>query len=288
LQINLHPVNVCSTFANRGAWFTANSASVLNLPLIPAEPGDVTARANLSQYPLPFTATPSLHDVGFILAKDDPHSWRMASSLASQLGRRATGQLLTPQLAFVDAITDDFLSNHLIVIGIPANLPLISQMSNAMPAPFEPGSNIVTERTLTVEYRLPADTSLGYIELFTSPWTIERMVLTVLGSTSEGLEWALNAMIIPSLRGRVTGNFAVVNHTQILSTDTRISSTTIVPGTSPILPETQPEASPSGSDTTSTNQTDWLFPSIIIVSLLTAVTVVFVVINSLRQSKREN
>jgi cellulose synthase operon protein B len=285
LQVNLQPANVCSTFVNHGAWFTASSASVLNIPLIPAIPGGITALANLSQYPLPFISTPTLNDVGFILSKDDSHSWRVASSLASQLGRRATGQLLTPQMAFSDELTNDFLNNHLIVIGIPANLPLIGQIADAMPAPFEPGSNIVTERTLTVEYRLPTDTSLGYIELFTSPWNIERLVLTILGSTSEGLEWAHNAMTVSSLRGRVTGNFVVVSHTQILSTDTRISNTTIVPGASPVLPEIQPETSPSVPDTISTGRPGWLFPSIIILSLLTAVTVVLVVINSLRQRK---
>jgi cellulose synthase operon protein B len=285
LQVDMLPLNICSTLTDRGIWFTSHASSLFNLPLLPAQTNQADLRINLSQYPYPFTSTPTLSDVGLVLANDDFESWVIASRLVAQLARRATGQILTPQVAFADAIADDFLMNHLIVIGIPVTLPLISQMADVMPAPFKPGSNIVTERSLTVSYRLSEDASLGFIELFTSPWNKERLVLAVLGSTPEGLEWAFNAITVPSLRGRVIGDYVVVNRTQVLATDTRVGGTTLLPDADPVLSElTTPTTSPANLDS-APKAPNWVFPAMIIVSLLIVSMIAFIVINVLRKAK---
>jgi cellulose synthase operon protein B len=283
IQVEMRPINICSTFSDQGLWATVSANSLLHIPLFPARPGETNMLINLSQFPSPFISSPTLGDVVFVLAPNNVESWRVAAQLAAQLGRRATGQLLTPQLTFADALSDDFLQNHLIVVGEPAQLPLVSEMADAMPAPFEPGSNMVTERTLTVAYRLPEGTSLGYIELFASPWNIERSVLTLLGSTPEGLTWALQALTDSTLRGRVTGNYVVVNRTQILATDTRIGDTTIVPSGEQALPTTPVvPTDPTPVQATS----NWILPAIIVISLLIVGVLVIVVIRSLRQARR--
>lgn len=286
VRVDMIPFDVCSAFIDRGLWFTVNSSSLINLPLAPAEPGSNIAFVDLSQFPFPLTSTPTLSDVGFVVARNDFYSWKAASKLAAQLGHDATGQLLTPQLAFADAVTDEFLANHLILVGIPSNLPLINQMADSMPAPFDQGSNIVTERTLTVEYRLPTNTSLGYIQLFNFPQNANRVVFAILGSTPEGLEWAINAMTTPSIRGSLTGNFAVINRTQILATDTRITPKSIVPGAEPVLtpmPDSTLSAEPNTRDSL---QPASLLPAIIAISLMIAGVVVFVLFNFLRQAKQ--
>ena len=287
IQADLRPTNICSNFSNSGLWFTINAASLVHLPLIPAEVGEGSLLINLSQYPYPFISSPTLSDVGFVLASDDAGSWNIASQLAAGLGRRATGQLLAPQLAFADAITDEFRQNHLIVIGRPSKLALVSEMAEVMPAPFEQGSDLVIERTPPVVYRLPEGTSLGYIELFSSPWNPSRSVMTLLGSSSDGLDWAFNAMTNPSLRGQVTGNYVVVNREQILSTDTRIGTgsamaATLAPGSQATLPD---PLVPTGTVTVSATPT-WILPAIIAISILTVGLLVFVAIYSLRQAKK--
>jgi cellulose synthase operon protein B len=284
LQVNLHPVDICSAFSNRGIWFTVNSTSLVYLPLLPTQPSRTNMLINLSQYPYPFISSPTLGDVGFVLASNDVESWRAASQLASQLGRRATGQLLAPKLAFANMLSDEFLQNHLIVVGMPTQLSLIGQMADVMPAPFEPGSNMVTERTLTVEYRLPEGASLGFIELFTSPWNTERSVLAVLGSTPEGLGWAFNAMTDSSLRGRVTGNYVVVNRTQIFATDTRIGDATLIPDSDSTVPPNLVNI--PAATTPVQGIPNWILPAIIIIFLLTVGVVALVVINSLRRVRK--
>jgi cellulose synthase operon protein B len=286
LQVELRPTNICSNFSNHGVWFTVNANSLVNLPLLPARLSDANLSNNLNQYPYPFISSPTLGNVGFVLANNDSDSWKIAAKLAAQLGQRATGQLLTPQVAFADAVADDFLNNHLILVGLPANLPLISEMESVMPAPFAPGSNMVTERSLSVTYRLPEGASLGYIELFTSPWDSERTVLTLLGSTTEGLGWALNSLTDSTLRGQVAGNYVVVNRTQVLATDTRIRTGTnmaamLVPEAEPI--QITPQVLEAGQLEPATPS--WILPAIVFISLLIAIIVVFVIVRSLRKSR---
>ncbi len=288
IQLDILPENICSEFSNRGAWFTVHSDSLLNLPLLPAEPGASTAQVNLSLYPFPFNMDPSLGNVGIILSKDDPASWNTASKITSQLGRRASGQLITPRAAFVDSLDEEFLNNNLIIIGKPTNLPLLNQIADAMPAPFENGSNIATERGITISYRLPEEASLGYLELFQSPWNVDYMVLTILGSTPEGLGWAYNAITLSNLRGRVTGNFVVVNDTQILSTDTRTSNRIITPNAQPVSPANNtPVPTSVQQDQQATKLPGWVLPGIIIVSILTIGFVTYIASNSFRQSKMQ-
>ncbi len=290
LQIEMLPVNTCSAFANRGAWFVAYSSSFLNLPLIPAITGTYDNMINLNLYPMPFTSTPTLSDVGFVLSKEDINSWKIASKLSSELGRRATGKVLLPKAAFVDNLSDEFLKNHIIIIGLPTQLPILNQLTNVMPAPFEEGSNIVTERTLTVEYRLPKGASMGYIELFSSPWESSHWVLALLGSTPEGLGWAHNAISTSSLRGQVTGNFVAVNKNMIYSTDTRVSLTTIVPGAVPIstIDPAATSIGQAGNTTTSPASPNWILVAIITVSILTVIIITIIIINPLNRYKNKD
>lgn len=283
LQIEMLPANTCSAFANRGAWFTVYSSSLLDLPLIPAAIGTLNNLINLNLYPMPFTSTPTLSDVGFVLSKEDTNSWKIASQLSLELGSSATGKVLLPKTAFADNLTDEFLNNHLILIGIPTQLPILAQMTNAMPAPFEEGNNIVTERTLTVEYRLPEGASMGYIELFTSPWESSRWILTLLGSTPEGLGWTYDAISTSSLRGQITGNFVAVNQNKVFSTDTRISPTTIIPSAVPVTTLDPSAATPVGqNDNAATSQYSprWILIAIITVSILIMAIIAFTIKNT--------
>jgi hypothetical protein len=283
LLADLQPLNFCSPFLDNRLWFTVNTTSLLHLPLIPALAGIPSALLSLNQYPIPFLNSPSLDSVGFVLDKDDFTSWNVAASLAAYLGRRSAGQVLAPEVVFADSVTDDFLKSHdLIVIGRPSRLPLLANMATAMPAPFEPGKDQAVERNLSITYRLPTDASIGYIELFASPYADRYVVMTLLGSTDEALTWVDSALTISSLRSKLTGNYAVINHEQILATDTRLGlaqnlSATAVPGASSILPSLP--ITPAAQTSIGLR---WILPGIVVISLLIVALLVFIVISSRR------
>jgi cellulose synthase operon protein B len=288
LQVELRPANLCSTISARGSWFITHDTSLVHVPLSPASARDSNQGINLTKYPYPFTSTPSLDDVGFVLSQEDAASWKVASQLAAELGRRATGQILAPQVSFAGQLAPGFDQNHLILVGLPANLPILAELADVMPAPFEPGSNMVIERTLAVTYRLAEGVSLGYIELFTSPWNSQKAVLAVLGSTPEGLAWAFDAMTIPTLRGRLMGDYVVVNRTQLLATDTRVSRTTsglaasLVEQDDEVLVTLPTPQIPVGEPISSATP-DWILPTVAVVSALTVMLILFVIATSFKK-----
>ena len=285
VQTNLRPRDFCSDFTNSSLWFNVFSNSLVHLPLIPAQIGISNAQIDLSLYPLPFSSNPTMENIGFVLT--DPASWNIAAQIAADLGDMANGQILRPSVALAGAIPDGYREQHdLIVIGRASEIPLILEMSNVMPAPFEAGSDLATEQSLPISYRLPAGASIGYLELFSSPWNPDKSVLTILGSSGEGLSWAGNSILDSKLRGNLAGNYAVVNRNQIQTTDTRAGfvpnlSATVVPGGDmsvidlPSIPS-QASARPS-----------WLLPAIIVNILLTFGFIVFLVLRGMRNARKQ-
>jgi hypothetical protein len=281
---DLEPLNFCSLSLDNNLWFSMSNASLLHMPLIPAQAGIASELLNLSQYTTPLLKSPTLNTIGFVLGKQNPSSWNVAASLASFLGRRATGQILAPEVVFADNIADDFLKTHdLVVVGRPSQLPILAAMTDAMPAPFEPGKDQAVERNLSITYRLAPDASIGYIQIFASPYESQHVILTVLGSTDEALTWVNSALTVSNLRGKLAGNYAVVNHEQILTADTRLGSAhnisaTAVPGAVPTV------AVLSGTPVQTPASLSWVFPAIVAISLATVVLLIVVAVLSYRNN----
>ncbi|MBI5950958.1 MAG: cellulose biosynthesis cyclic di-GMP-binding regulatory protein BcsB [Chloroflexi bacterium] len=279
VRAELEPLNFCSQNIDNTLWMTVNNASLIHLPLVTSESDVPSQLLSLNQYYIPFLNSPTLDMVGFVVAKSDPTSWDIAAALAADLGRRSSGQVLGPEVVFTDAVPDSFIQNHdLIVIGRASQLPIIAGMADAMPAPFEANSDQASERNMTVTYRLEPNASVGYFQLFTSPYGSKYSVLAILGSTEEGLSWSGNVLKTSSLRSRLAGNFAVINREQILTTDTRVGivsnlSATAVPGALPTVVSLSPNGTPVVQ-----GRPAWILPSILITSVLIIVLVIIVTI----------
>jgi hypothetical protein len=156
------------------------------------------------------------------LPKNDPSAWNTAAKIALQLGRQSAGALFNMAVAFDGEIPDDIRNNRdLIVVGLPAQTQLISELNDSLPAKFEKGSNVAVIQGQQVSYRFPTDSNLGYLELLNSPWNADRVILTVVGSTAAGVEQAGNALTDTVLRSRLKGNFVLVNGETLSVADTR-------------------------------------------------------------------
>jgi Bacterial cellulose synthase subunit len=241
IRADLLPRVVCTDPRGSGLWMIIRPESLFHLPLGPSQDSKVPKRLDLSTYPSPFTARPNLSALAFVLGVDDPTGWNIATQIAADLGRQMHGTLVDLVVAYGDTVPEQIRKERdLLVIGRPGKLALIGELRSSFPAPFAPGSSLASEPDAPIAYRMPRDTSLGYLELLPAPWSAERTVLAVLGSNDQGLAWAGAALTTPYLRGALTGNLAVIQGERIESRDTR-PKTTAAPGTQPAAATAQPE-----------------------------------------------
>jgi hypothetical protein len=236
VQSNLAPRTGCEDPRQTSAWLTLRAETRLHLPLQPAEV-QPPAVLDFKDYPALFAADPTLSQVAFVLAPQDPTGWAVAAQMAFELGDRAGLTVAGLTAVFGDSLPETTRAQKdLIIVGRPSALAALAEMSPAMPAPFEAGSDLAVERNLTVAYRVPAGASVGYVQVFPSPFAAGRNALAVLGNTDQGLEWAGAVVNTPRLRGRLAGVFAVINGEQIVLGQTQVDrsvgnlTATAVPG----------------------------------------------------------
>jgi hypothetical protein len=220
-QVDLAPLSQCSFIDTSNLWFSILPESAINLPLSPATT-DTAAPRDMSSYPYPFTGEPTLSNLNFILANNDPASWNTAAQIALQLGRQATGAIFSPGVEFDGQLSDDVRNNkNLIIVGLPTKMKILNDLNQSLPAPFDQGTNVAVLKGQQVAYRFPADASLGFLQLLDSPWNPNNVILAVTGTTDDGVRQAGNALIAPVLRSRLQGNFALVNNETLSVADTR-------------------------------------------------------------------
>lgn len=271
----------CTNPLGNQLWATIKSVSLLHLPLAPAS-NQPAAELNLEKYPLPFTVDPNLGSVAFVLPENDATAWRVAAQMAFYLGDQSDARLADFAVAFADAVPEAVRAERdLIVVGRPSQLPLIEELGEALPGPFEPGSDIATEKNSLVVYRLPEGASVAYVQLLAAPWDGQRTILTVLGNTDEALAWAGAAVTASDLVNRLAGNFVIVNGSQLYATDTRLIvpsgsiQATAVPGGTAVAPLPEPNTEPEG----------WLLPAIGVSGVAMLGIVVFVIFAGLRERR---
>jgi hypothetical protein len=280
IQSNLVPVDYCSPLINSGLWVSIIPTTLIHLPLVPAQTLVNVLQPDLSRYPYPFVSEPTLSNMAFVLPQDDMLSLNIAAAIAAELGKTANGALINLGAYFGDNVPEDARQDtDFLFVGRATNLGLVEEINSNLPAPFAPGSDIAVESGLRITYRMPEGTDLGYIQLLNSPWNADRTILAVMGSTNQGLTWAGNTITDQRWRSRISGNFAVSNDTQVLTSDTRLGGVSNLSATA--VPNA---ASPIISDVPVSVQgrPAWLLPGIVITVLALIVLIAF-----LFRSKRQ-
>jgi hypothetical protein len=246
IEADLLPIDNCSTPNLQGLWATIWSDSTLHLPLLLA-PVDPVSTFDLSAFPSPYTFDPSLNDTAFVLPHDDIDAWHAAVRIAQYLGDQGNAPVVTLKAFYGDELSDNERANYnLLVVGRATQLPIIDELNDRLPAPFNENSDIAQENGMQVVFRFPPETPLGYLQLLTSPWNNEHVVMAALGNTTQGVKWSGAALIDAPMRSQIAGNFAVINDQQVITTDTRLPTLDQQPpigedAPSVIVPETQPQ-----------------------------------------------
>jgi hypothetical protein len=220
INVNLLPKDSCSVFAFSGLWITIFPDSILHLPLTPAQSASVSLQG-IKLYPFPFANDSALSTTAFIVSKQDRASWSAAGRISYDLGTKISGSIIGFEAAYSDQVPDDIRTHNLIVIGEPKNLNVISDFKNTLPAYFEANSNIAVLNSLQVIYRFSGSKKLGYLELFPSPWNQTGTALGIFGTSSEGIGFAVDAILNAASRDALVGNFAVLDGNKAVVADTR-------------------------------------------------------------------
>jgi cellulose synthase operon protein B len=224
IKANLVPNDACINPTLDGLWATIWGDSNLHLPLTPTQV-DPLATVDLASYPAPFIYQPTLGSTAFVLPHDNLDAWRSAVLVAASLGDRANGPVYTFAAYYGDELKDpDRAKYNLIIIGQPSNLPLVNEMNANLPAPFAPSSDVAIESNMQVKFNIPANAPTGYVQLLASPWNPQNLIVAALGNSPQGVTWSSSALYDPVLRTRLAGNFAAINGTQVVTTDTRLIS----------------------------------------------------------------
>ena len=286
IQAELAAPSNCGLTDQTNLWASVLPESSLYLPLQQA-PVDFNTLQNLNVYPYPYVNIPTLSNTAFILDEGNPASWAAASQIAFSLGDRVRGSVIDLAAAFDDDVPEEIRNSHdLIVVGLPSELALISELKDSLPAPFEDGQNIPVVDNQQVSYRFPPETSIGYLQLLASPWNPSHTILAVVGSTDDGVQLAGNALIDPLLRSRLAGNFALVSAENISVADTRTGlgmgglaeNPEVI--SEPVVPEPAPNpALPAARPV-------WILPAVGVLVFLIVVVLIAALVSSRRDSMR--
>ena len=195
IEADLLPIDNCSTPNLQALWATIWSDSVLHLPLLLA-PMDPISTFDLANFPSPFTFNPALSDTAFVLPRNDRDAWHSAVRIAQYLGDQGNAPVVTLKSFYGDELAEDERANYnFLILGRATQLPIVDELNDRLPAPFIENSDIAQENNMQVIFRFPPETPQGYLQLLTSPWNNEHVIVAALGNTVQGVKWSGSALI---------------------------------------------------------------------------------------------
>lgn len=199
-------------------WLVINSDSKLVLDHTQA----LEQEFDLSIYPYPFDDHPSLIDLLFALPATPAISeWQNTLAIAANLGNSAGGQTILPAVTLGDDYRGKELADyHIIAIGRPSHHALIQEVNSTLPQPFIPKTDQIQQQIDDFIFRLPPGIELGYLQLGPSSWNAAHALLTVTGTSDQGVTWATQVLADNRFK-QLKGNLALVREDNIYNINTR-------------------------------------------------------------------
>jgi len=269
--------------------------SLIHIPMVSQDAINTAAFVDLQVFPKMFLGHSDLGNLAFVLPKGHSESWNVAANIAYFLGDVGVPALSNIKVVFGDEVPEDVRQNNaLIVIGKSSTLPLLAEINDGLPAPFEFETDTASEKQMQVVYRVPSGVSLGYLEMLASPFNDSQTVLVVAGNTDQGVILAGSALTEPELKRQISGMFVVTNGTQVVSsrvspvTGTGISQTSIVgdvvTGAEEVIVMQVPEVSITSADI---ERPVWLMPVLFGSAAVFGVVILYLIVVAISK-KRSN
>ena len=245
-----------------------------------------------------FLTSTDLGDLTVILPRNNAVSWKSASSTLFYIGNVGELPIASLKMVYGDDVSDETLEGYnLLVFGRSSTLPFLSKVNDSLPAPFRDGSDEAIQPSMFVNYSLLPDTSVGYLQVLSSPFNPDLVILAVLGNTDLGIPMAGATLSQELLVSQLAGNFSIVYQDQIVSTDTRLGiskqgivselpvAVTVTPAaavTDPSIPE---------SPVVIQERPAWILPAMIVTSSVLVLALVVIASRGLlgrRSEKMKN
>ena len=282
IEAEIIPNSACNINRLQNDFITIFSDSTITIPVGPPQLLNPDLSTDFRFFPEIVQRTSDMRDVAFVLPQNDPVAWATANQIAMFLGRTGNPSLSSLEVSFADQVPQALLEEHnLIFVGKANTLPMLQEINEILPAPFDLGSNNASEGSLQVSYRVPEGTSLGYLEILNSPFADNKVVLVVAGNSDEGVKFAGTALTAPELRSKLSGRFAVTSGVQVAVSNIKAISGS-GSGFESIVVDVAPESEkvvntpiPVGVNNASANLSRpfWLVPLFIVSGILVLVLV---------------
>jgi hypothetical protein len=174
------------------------------------------------------------------------------------------------------------------MIGKSSTIPLLSQLNDQLPAPFDFETDTANESRMQVVYRIPSGMSVGYLELLHSPYNAEKPILVLAGNSDDGVALAGNTLLLPELSNQLSGVFAVSDGTQV-ATGSAASPFSVVgtlvpppaagPSTPVVIASTVPATLPPPA---------WLTPLLMASGIATLLIILLVIVSAFVRRRAES
>jgi hypothetical protein len=279
----------CDTTGFSNPWLTISDQTKVHLPAVPGLPSDSASLLDLKSYPGLFMTQSDLGDLAFVLPKSDSSAWKIAGQMAYQIGSAANPLISNLEVVYADDIPQQVLNdNSLVMIGKASTIPLLSQINDRLPAPFDFETDTANESQMQVVYRIPSGMSVGYLELLPSPFNPEKPILVLAGNSDDGVALAGNALMVPELSSQLSGVFAVTNGTQVAtgSVSSPFSAVgTLVPPAAAVV--STPVAISSGTPS-ALQPPGWLIPLLVASGIAILLIIALVIVNAFSRKRTED
>lgn len=278
----------CDVTGFSDPWITISDQTEIHLPGTVGASTTSPLMLDLKSYPGLFMTHSDLGDVSFVLPKASPSTWKIAGQIAYNFGREANPLISNLDAVYADEVPQEILNeNSLIVIGKSSTIPLLSQINDRLPAPFDFETDTATESQMQVVYRIPSGMSVGYLELLSSPYNAEKPILVLAGNSDDGVVLAGNTLLQDKLSSQLAGVFAVSNGTQVATGNAASPFSvvgTLVPAAEPVV---NSPITISSTTPTALQPPSWLIPLLIVSGIAILVIIALVIVNAFWQKRTE-
>lgn len=196
----------CEALPIEQAWVVLHADSAISSP----SAAGASAEPNLSIYPYPFQRSGRLDDTLIVVPTDLGANPQALMQFISDLGRGARATLLRPTVV---SATDfdparDAIDRDVILFGLAADDRVLRDLGARLPVQVGPDQRLLRAPNLTI--RVSDLQHLGVVQEIASPWSADRAVMVVTGTSPDGLDLAVEA-----IRQRtMTGNVALASRQQ--------------------------------------------------------------------------
>lgn len=286
IRASLEPLDHCTDPNLRGLWAVVWPDSRLRLPFTSSQ-FNTQASLDFSAYPAPMIFDSTLSTTAVVFRRADLESWRTFTRVAAYLGDRSNGAITKLSVFFDDDLSAVDLSKYnLIVVGQPSQLAIMDELNDALPVPFQKGSDVTQNKFLQVTYQVPPEVPVGYLELMPSPWNSEKVLIAAFGNTVAGVNLGISALVDAPLRSQLAGDFAMINGTRVQTVDTRLELPVV---SAPVAEDPSGVSTPLPQNNIPLpSRPGWLLPVLVLAIALIVVVIVIAILTNFRNTRKNS